>query len=77
MADKQYLDVEGLQRLKVYIDDHNLSLQKVIDLLQDTNGTPGSIQNMIDVAINELSIEDLKQDDSLIIYGGKAPQEGE
>ena len=77
MADKVYLDAEGVKRLKDYIDDQILSLQKAIDLLKDTNGTPGSIQNMIDVAINELRIEDLEQDDSLIIDGGNAPKEGE
>ncbi len=77
MADKVYLDAEGVKRLKSYIDDQISSLQKAIDLLKDTNGTPGSIQNMIDVAINELHIEDLEQDDSLIIDGGNAPKEGE
>lgn len=77
MADKVYLDAEGVKRLKNYIDDQISSLQKAIDLLKDTNGTPGSIQNMIDVAINELHIEDLEQDDSLIIDGGNAPKEGE
>ena len=77
MADKVYLDAEGVKRLKNYIDDQISSLQKAIDLLKDTNGTPGSIQNMIDVAINELHIEDLEQDNSLIIDGGNAPKEGE
>ncbi len=77
MADKVYLDAEGVKRLKSYIDDQISSLQKAIDLLKDTNGTPGSIQNMIDVAINELRIEDLEQDNSLIIDGGNAPKEGE
>lgn len=77
MADKIYLDVEGVKRIKDYIDDQISSLQKAIDLLKDTNGTPGSIQNMIDVAINGLRIEDLEQDDSLIIDGGNAPKEGE
>lgn len=77
MADKVYLDEEGVKRLKEYIDDQISSLKKAIDLLKDTNGTPGSIQNMIDVAINELRIEDLEQDDSLIIDGGNAPKEGE
>ena len=77
MADKVYLDAEGVKRLKNYIDDQISSLQKAIDLLKDTNGTPGSIQNMIDVAINELRIEDLEQDDSLIIDGGNAPKEDE
>ena len=77
MADKVYLDAEGVKRFKKYIDDQIESLRKAIDLLNDTNGTPGSIQNMIDAAINELRIEDLEQDDSLIIDGGNAPKEGE
>ena len=43
MADKVYLDAEGIKRLKQYIDDQFMSLKKAIDLLNDTNGTPGSI----------------------------------
>lgn len=77
MADKVYLDAEGVKRFKKYIDDQIESLRKAIDLLNGTNETPGSIQNMIDTAINELHIEDLEQDDSLIIDGGNAPKEGE
>ena len=77
MADKVYLDAEGVKRFKEYVDDQIESLRKAIDLLNGTNETPGSIQNMIDTAINELRIEDLEQDDSLIIDGGNAPKEGE
>lgn len=77
MADKVYLDAEGIKRLKQYIDDQIESLRQAIDLLNSTNETPGSIQNMIDKAINQLRIEDLEQDDSLIISGGNAPKEGE
>lgn len=77
MADKIYLDAEGVKRLKGYIDDQFKSLKKAVDLLNDTNETPGSIQKMIDDAINELHIEDLEQNDSLIINGGSAPKEGE
>ena len=77
MADKVYLDAEGVKRFKKYIDDQIESLRKAIDLLNGTNETPGSIQNMIDAAINELRIEDLEQDDSLIIDGGNAPKEDE
>lgn len=77
MADKVYLDAEGVKRFKKYIDDQIESLRKAIDLLNGTNETPGSIQNMIDAAINELHIEDLEQDDSLIIDGGNAPKEDE
>ena len=77
MADKVYLDAEGVKRLKEYIDAQCEALQKAIDLLNGTNETPGSIQNMIDAAINQLRIEDLEQDDSLIIDGGNAPKEDE
>lgn len=77
MADKVYLDAEGVKRLKEYIDAQFEALQKAIDLLNGTNETPGSIQNMIDAAINQLRIEDLEQDNSLIIDGGNAPKEDE
>lgn len=44
MADEKiYLDAEGLKRVKEYIDAQFNSLQKAIDLLNDTDGTPGSI----------------------------------
>lgn len=76
MADKEYLDQEGLKKVKRYIDDHLVALKEAIDLLQDTDETPESIKEMIDNAIEELHIEDLKQEDSLIIYGGNASEEG-
>ena len=66
MADKQYLDAEGLQRLKEYIDDQIRPLQAAINLLYGDNKTPGSIQTMIDTAINEVTV----------INGGAAPTEG-
>lgn len=77
MADKVYLDEEGLKRLKEYIDDQFSSLKKAIDLLNNNDQTPGSIQWMIDKAINDLYIDDLKQKDTLIINGGQAPKEDE
>ena len=77
MADKVYLDEEGLKRLKEYIDDQFSSLKKAIDLLNNDNQTPGSIQWMIDEAINNLYIDDLNQKDTLIINGGEAPKEDE
>ena len=77
MADKVYLDEEGLKRLKEYIDDQFSSLKKAIDLLNNNNQTPGSIQWMIDEAINDLHIDDLKQRNTLIINGGQAPKEDE
>ena len=67
MADKYYLDAEGVARLKQYIDDQFEQLRQAIDLLNDTNGTPGSIQSMIDDAINKVTH----------IQGGKAPSDEE
>ena len=66
MAEKYYLDAEGLQRLKQYIDDQIKPLQAAISLLNGNNETPGSIQSMIDNAINEVTH----------IQGGHAPSEG-
>ena len=67
MADKQYLDAEGLQRLKDYIDAQIEPLKAAINLLNSNNETPGSIQSMIDDAINQVTHID----------GGKAPSESE
>ena len=67
MADKYYLDAEGVARLKQYIDDQFEQLRQAIDLLKDTNGTPGSIQSMIDDAISKVDV----------ISGGSAPSEEE
>ena len=67
MADKQYLDAEGLMRLKAYIDDQIEPLRQAINLLNSNDQTPGSIQSMIDNAINEVTH----------IQGGKAPNEEE
>ena len=67
MADKQYLDAEGLQRLKEYIDNQLKPLQAAINLLNGNNETPGSIQSMIDNAINGITT----------INGGSAPEQGD
>ena len=67
MADKEYLDAEGLQRLKEYIDAQIQPLRAAINLLNSNDQTPGSIQSMIDDAINEVTH----------INGGKAPSESE
>lgn len=67
MADKEYLDAEGLQRLKDYIDAQIQPLRAAINLLNGNDQTPGSIQSMIDDAINEVTH----------INGGKAPSESE
>ena len=67
MADKQYLDAEGLKRLKEYIDSQIEPLRQAINLLNSNDQTPGSIQSMIDNAINEVTH----------VNGGKAPSESE
>ena len=67
MADKQYLDAEGLARLRDYIDAQIKPLREAISLLNSDNETPGSIQSMIDDAINEVTH----------VNGGSAPTEEE
>ena len=67
MADKEYLDAEGLMRLKNYIDAQIEPLRQAINLLNGNNETPGSIQSMIDDAINEITHID----------GGQAPSNEE
>ena len=67
MADKQYLDAEGLKRLREYIDAQIEPLRAAINLLNGTDETPGSIQSMIDKAINSVTH----------ISGGTAPEEEE
>ena len=67
MAEKYYLDAEGLQRLKEYIDNQIKPLYAAINLLNSDTETPGSIQSIIDDAINEVTH----------INGGKAPTEEE
>ena len=67
MADKQYLDAEGLKRLREYIDAQIEPLRAAINLLTSNDETPGSIQSMIDNAINEVTH----------VNGGQAPSEEE
>lgn len=67
MADKIYLDAEGLKRLKEYIDAQIEPLKAAINLLNSNTETPGSIQSMIDNAINEVTH----------ISGGSAPSSEE
>jgi hypothetical protein len=43
-------------------------------LLYKTDGTPGSIQQMIDDAISKIDISDLLQGDSISLYGGSATE---
>ena len=67
MAEKQYLDAEGLIRLKEYIDAQIEPLRAAINLLNSNTETPGSIQSMIDDAISEVTH----------VNGGSAPSEEE
>lgn len=67
MAEKEYLDAEGLKRLREYIDAQIEPLRAAINLLTSNDETPGSIQSMIDNAINEVTH----------VSGGKAPSESE
>lgn len=67
MAEKYYLDAEGVKLLKKYIDDQIAPLTAAINLLNSNTETPGSIQSMIENAINEVTH----------ISGGTAPTEEE
>ena len=71
-SEKQYLDAEGLEVLIKYINDQIKPIKDAIDLLNDKDGTPGSIKQQIDEAIEELG----SKDSDLTIYGGAAPEEG-
>lgn len=44
MANKEYLDAEGVARLKAYIDDQVDALRQAINLLNGNTETPGSIK---------------------------------
>jgi hypothetical protein len=59
MADKYYLDEEGLKRLVEYIRLQLIPVQEnkdAIELLNKTDGTPGSISYFL----NNLDIADLQ-----------------
>lgn len=71
-SEKQYLDAEGLEVLIKYINDQIKPIKDAIDLLNDKDGTPGSIKQQIDEAIEELGAKD----SDLTIYGGAAPEKG-
>ena len=63
MAEKYYLDEEGLRRLVDFIKTQLIPVQQntdAIELLNKTDGTPGSIQYMIDDVISNLDITDLQ-----------------
>ena len=74
MADKYYLDEAGLIRLVEYIRQQIKPQEDAIELLNKSDGTPGSIQKMIDDVIGELDIADLQQEGPLRLYGGSASE---
>lgn len=77
MAEKYYLDEAGLKRLVEYIQEQLIPVSEntdAIELLNKTDGTPGSIQKMIDDVISKLDIADLQQENILNIYGGSASE---
>ena len=74
MADKYYLDEEGLIRLVEYIRMQIKPQQDAIELLNKSDGTPGSIQRTIDDVISELDIADLQQEEPLKLFGGSASE---
>ena len=72
MAEKQYLDSEGVKRLIDYINQIHISQRNAIDRLYGSNETPGSISKMIADAIAQLDITDFLQGDTVHFYGGSA-----
>ena len=72
MPQQEYLDKEGLEKLIEFINSQHKIFSSYIELLNKTDGTPGSIQYMIDNAINKIDISDFFKNDSLDIYGGSA-----
>lgn len=74
MPKQEYLDQEGLKKLVEFINSQHDIFLAYIELLNKTDGTPGSIQQMIDEAISKIDISSLFKDDSLIIYGGSATE---
>lgn len=74
MAEKYYLDEEGLARLVEYIRAQIKPQQDAIELLNKSDGTPGSIQRTIDDVISELDIADLQQEEPLKLFGGSASE---
>lgn len=75
MAEKYYLDKQGLERLVEFIKQQLIPVAEntaAIELLNKTDGTPGSVQYQIDYALDNLDIADLQQKEPLRIYGGSA-----
>ena len=76
MNDKRYLDSVGLQELVDWIllqlRTIKANQDAITDLLYKTDGTPGSIQQIVEEILKGKDITDLLQDDSISLYGGSA-----
>lgn len=75
MAEKYYLDEQGLARLVEYIRQQLIPVAEntaAIELLNKTDGTPGSVQTQIAQALSNLDIAELQQEEPLYVYGGSA-----
>lgn len=74
MANKEYLDSEGLKQLVDYINRLHKSQDNAIDILNGSNETPGSVKKMIKDAIEMTDIADLQQGEPICFYGGSASE---
>ena len=74
MADKEYLDSEGLKQLVDYINRLHKSQNNAINILNGSNETPGSVSKMIKDAIDEIDISEFKQGEIIHFYGGSASE---
>ena len=70
MTDKMYLDQAGLAELRDWILNQLVPVENAITILNKTDGTPGSIQKIVE---DILKNQDILFDDELItFYGGSA-----
>ena len=57
-----------------FINLQHIPITNAIELLNKTDGSPGSIQKMIDDAISELDVADLQQEETIYLFGGSASE---
>lgn len=74
MADKYYLDENGVRRLVEFFSMRIEKLEEQLALLNKTDDTPGSIQQKINDTIANTEISDLNLDGEYVIYGGSASE---
>ena len=74
MADKYYLDEDGVRRLVEFFTMRIEKLEDQLALLNKKDGTPGSIQQTINDTIANTEISDLNLDGEYVIYGGSASE---